>query len=127
MHSKNIFLSPSEEKSIKQEFHKYYNYDQIDKDISEYLLKLNSICGLATLYSCQGHEETGQRPYLVLKCSEEMYKPLYDALYSLNKVSIEWNESVVYPIFGIETRLEVIIIRSNKNTFFKKLSDILYE
>lgn len=121
----NIFLEELEEKSIKSEFQKYYDSGDLDDDISGHLLKLNTISGLTTLYSCQGHKETGGTPYLVLKCSEEMYNPLSEALYSLKNINIEWNQTVQYKVLGKETRLKVIIVRSESNTFFKKLVTLL--
>lgn len=102
-------------------------------DILPYLDSLNSVKGLATLYSCQSHPERNKNSsYIVLKCSEEMCYPLTEAIHTIEEemdIDVDWNGSVEYEILGMEVRLDAVIsIHGGTDySYFKKLVDYLVD
>jgi len=127
------FLLPLEELTIKSEYQELKDNNQIDKDLILYIDELNSIQGLATLYSCQSHPERNKyTSYLILKCSEEMCYPLTEAIYTIKSemdIEVEWNSSVEYKIFGIETKIDsvIAIYGGTDYSYFKKLVNYLVD
>ena len=127
------FLLPLEELSIKSEYQSLKELNQIDVDLIPYLDALNSIKGLATLYSCQSHPERNKNTsYMIIKCSEDMCYPLTEAIHLISEnmdIEIIWESSVEYNILGIETLIEgVIAIHGGTDySYFEKLSNILVD
>jgi len=127
------FLLPLEELTIKSEYQELKEYNQIDKDLIPYIDLLNSVPGLVTLYSCQSHPERNKNTsYLIIKCSEEMCYPLTEAIHSISDemdITVEWNSSVEYKIFGIETKIEsvIAIYGGTDYSYFDKLVNYLVD
>ncbi len=127
------FLLSLEEHTIKSEYQNFKDLNQIDEDILPYLDALNSIEGLATLYSCQSHPERNKNTsYIVLKCSEELCYPLTEAIHQIEEemdVDVDWNGSVEYNILGVEARLDAVIsIHGGIDySYFEKLVDYLVD
>jgi len=127
------FLLPLEELTIKSEYQELKDNNQIDNDLIPFIDDLNSIQGLATLYSCQSHPERNKHTsYLILKCSEEMCYPLTEAIYAIKSemdIDVEWNSSVEYKIFGIETKIDSVIgiYGGTDYSYFNKLVNYLVD
>ena len=127
------FLLPLEELTIKSEYQQLKDFNQIDSRLIESIDALNSVQGLVTLYSCQSHPERNKNTsYLIIKCSEEMCYPLTEAIYRIKEemdIDIEWNSSVEYNIFGIETKINsaIAIYGGTDYSYFNKLVDYLVD
>lgn len=122
------FLSLAEEEEIKNQYHIHKANGDVDADIIPILDELNSIDGLATLYSCQGHLY-GHESYLVLKCSEELTYPFTEAIWELREefpdLKIEWSNTVFYKTDKSIDHHLVTILRGTMN--WEYMSALLYK
>lgn len=113
-----VFLSPFEEEEIKLVYEQEKNAGKIDKSIIHILDNLNSIDGVATLYSCQGHLNR-PRSYLVMKIAEEMTYPFTESVWELldeyKDVIVNWETKVQYIINNKLTTQETVTLRGSMN------------
>lgn len=132
MTTTDIFLNPLEEKFYKSGFEYYKEVGHIDNEILEPLSELNSINGLASLYSCQSHPEKNiNSSYLIIKFSEELTYPITNAIYDIKEkynLEIEWYNSCYY---NFETSYfidNVVIIRGGTDyRYFQALSNLIID
>jgi len=83
----NNYMTPSEEKRIKQEFVTYLRKGDIDANIKSDLIRINKIKGIATLVSCEGHNS--KCPYIVFAVSKAQEKKLNEWISYFVKLHID--------------------------------------
>jgi hypothetical protein len=114
---KDSWLSHLEERAIKAQFNQLIKHtSHIDSTIIPILKRLNTIDGLVTLYSCQGHKASNNPSYLAIRCTEEMIYFLTEAIDTVtdthSDVDVLWDEFVLYNVLGKQKSLSCVIIKS---------------
>lgn len=124
MQDKFDFLSLEDEKKIKQEYEEEKNKGNIDEDIIPVLDKLNSINGLVTLYSCQGHLNK-PKSYIVIKFSKEIADIIIDTIHSLvtdfPDVRVDWNHYINCNTNENKKIHKTTILRGNMDCMYMKM------
>ena len=125
------FLSFDDEKKIKKEYENEKKLGNIDTDIIPILDKLNSIDGLATLYSCMGHSHK-PKSYIVIKFKESLsskiIKIIEDLLIETPNMRVDWEHSINCGTTDNEKEYKATVLRGDLNCeymylFFNKLNN----
>jgi len=127
------FLSSEDEAKIKSEYEQEKRFGRIDTDIIPMIDKLNSIKGLVSLYSCQGHRHT-PRSYIVLKFNKRLTVAVTEAIKELmlevDDVRVDWNHTVNCNVNNDKTLHVATIVRGGMdcnymNLLFEKIYKLI--
>ncbi len=122
------FLTKEQELTLKNEFITFKNQNKIDTEILDDLIKLNSLVGFATIWSCIGHD-IDDDSYIVFKFDETLTYPITEALYSLDRLShitIDWDDKCGYDIDGVCVEItNVVTVRSSER--YNMFEDLVFE
>lgn len=121
------FLSNDDEKKIKKQYSFYKKHNLIDPKIIHLLDDLNSIKGLATIYSCQGH--LNNPSYITFSVSMEMIFFATEAIHDLILINpdleVIWYGLYPYNIGDKQQYYNAITLISNNGIDY--LYDLLYK